>query len=133
MLAAFLTAFYSWRLLILAFHGKPRADRHTMEHVHESPVVMLIPLLVLATGAMLAGALFAPFFIGEHEQAFWNGSSTCGHNHVLHDMHESRVPCRCAATVVAGVAGIACWPYCSTWFARIRGGSPALPACTASC
>ena len=36
-LAAFLTAFYSWRVLILTFHGKPRADHHVMEHVHESP------------------------------------------------------------------------------------------------
>ena len=43
ILAAFLTAFYSWRLLILTFHGEPRADHHTMEHVHESPLVMLVP------------------------------------------------------------------------------------------
>ncbi|MFL5226372.1 MAG: NADH-quinone oxidoreductase subunit L, partial [Microvirga sp.] len=46
--AAFLTAFYSWRLLILTFHGRPRADEHTMHHVHESPWVMLLPLFVLA-------------------------------------------------------------------------------------
>src|SRR5205823_10872434 len=37
ILAATLTAFYSWRLLFMTFHGKPRADHHTMEHVHESP------------------------------------------------------------------------------------------------
>ncbi|MFL5218817.1 MAG: NADH-quinone oxidoreductase subunit L, partial [Microvirga sp.] len=43
MVAAFLTAFYSWRLLIMTFHGAPRADHHTMEHVHESPLVMLVP------------------------------------------------------------------------------------------
>ncbi|HUN48615.1 MAG TPA: NADH-quinone oxidoreductase subunit L, partial [Stellaceae bacterium] len=48
--AAFLTAFYSWRLLFLTFHGEPRADRETMHHVHESPVVMILPLVVLATG-----------------------------------------------------------------------------------
>jgi NADH-quinone oxidoreductase subunit L len=107
MLAAFLTAFYSWRLLILAFHGKPRADRHTMEHVHESPVVMLIPLLILATGAMLAGALFAPFFIGEHEQAFWHGSIFNGeHNHILHAMHEVPAWVPLAPTVM-GIGGIA--------------------------
>ena len=63
--AAFLTAFYSWRLLILAFHGKPRADAHTMEHVHESPPVMLAPLLVLALGAVLTGIVFHHWFIGE--------------------------------------------------------------------
>ena len=55
MLAAFLTAFYSWRLLFMTFHGKPRADHHVMEHVHESPAVMLVPLVLLAIGALVAG------------------------------------------------------------------------------
>ena len=48
--AAFLTAFYSWRLIFLTFHGKPRADHDVMQHVHESPPVMLVPLVVLAVG-----------------------------------------------------------------------------------
>src|SRR5689334_6720559 len=69
--AAFLTAFYSWRLLILTFHGRPRADEHTMHHVHESPWVMLLPLFVLALGAILAGWLFENFFIGEGRAEFW--------------------------------------------------------------
>ena len=55
VLAAFLTAFYSWRLLFMTFHGKPRADHHVMEHVHESPWVMLGPLFVLSIGAFFAG------------------------------------------------------------------------------
>ena len=62
MIAAFLTAFYSWRLIILTFHGAPRADHHTMEHVHESPWVMLVPLLVLAAGAIGVGAIFRTVF-----------------------------------------------------------------------
>ena len=53
--AALLTAFYSWRLLFMAFHGEPRMDHHTFEHVHESPRVMRIPLIVLAVGAVVAG------------------------------------------------------------------------------
>ncbi len=69
--AAFCTAFYSWRLLILTFHGKPRADKETMDHVHESPWVMLIPLCVLAVGAVLAGYLLQPYFTGHHFQEFW--------------------------------------------------------------
>src|SRR5258707_7030571 len=44
--AAALTAFYSWRLLFMTFHGKSRADHHTLEHVHESPNVMLVPLYI---------------------------------------------------------------------------------------
>ena len=55
--AAIMTAFYSWRLIIMTFHGKPRADHHTMEHVHESPAIMILPLIVLAVGAIFSGAL----------------------------------------------------------------------------
>lgn len=69
--AALMTAFYSWRLLYLAFHGKPRADHHVMEHVHESPLVMLLPLFVLAAGACLSGAYAADWFIGEGRAEFW--------------------------------------------------------------
>jgi NADH-quinone oxidoreductase subunit L len=72
--AAFLTAFYSWRLLILTFHGRPRADEHTMQHVHESPWVMLLPLFVLALGAIFTGWLFEGFFIGDGRAEFWRQS-----------------------------------------------------------
>jgi len=71
---AFLTAFYSWRLLIMTFHGKPRADLETMHHVHESPWVMLIPLFVLAAGAAFAGYLAEDYFVGGLRGAFWNHS-----------------------------------------------------------
>ncbi len=62
--AAFMTAFYSWRLILLTFHGKPRASKKVMDHVHESPSVMLSPLIVLATGAILAGSVFYGGFVG---------------------------------------------------------------------
>ncbi len=68
--AAFMTAFYSWRLLIMTFHGKPRASEKVMSHVHESPSVMLMPLFVLASGAILAGSVFYGGFVG---------SSSVGH------------------------------------------------------
>ena len=84
VVAAFLTAFYSWRLLIMTFHGKPRADHHVMEHVHESPWVMVGPLLVLSVGALVAGFLLHGWFIGEDWSEFWRGSIFNGtHNHVL--------------------------------------------------
>jgi NADH-quinone oxidoreductase subunit L len=71
---AFLTAFYSWRLLIMTFHGKPRMDEETAHHVHESPWVMLIPLFVLATGAIVTGFLFEHWFVGEARGEFWKKS-----------------------------------------------------------
>ncbi len=55
--AAALTAFYTGRLMFMTFHGEPRADHETMHHVHESPPVMTVPLIVLALGAVFAGWL----------------------------------------------------------------------------
>jgi NADH-quinone oxidoreductase subunit L len=71
---AFLTAFYSWRLLILVFHGKSRADHHVLEHAHESPWVMLAPMMVLAVGAIFAGYLGYAIFVGDRAHAFWGGA-----------------------------------------------------------
>ncbi len=69
--AAFLTAFYSWRLIILAFHGKPRASDEVMSHVHESPNVMTLPLVPLAIGAIFSGWLGYELFVGHHYAEFW--------------------------------------------------------------
>ncbi len=71
VITVFMTAFYSWRLLLLTFHGKPRADEHTMEHVHESPWIMLAPLMPLALGAIFAGWYAWDWFGGESRAAFW--------------------------------------------------------------
>lgn len=72
--AAFLTAFYSWRLLFMTFHGKPRADEKVMAHVHESPKVMILPLIVLATGAVFSGWAMYGYFVGDQTSAFWGNS-----------------------------------------------------------
>jgi NADH-quinone oxidoreductase subunit L len=74
VIAAFFTAFYSWRLIIMTFYGAPRADHHAMEHAHESPPVMLLPLTVLAAGALFAGAIGYDSFVGEGREAFWGAS-----------------------------------------------------------
>ncbi len=62
IVAAVFTAFYSWRLIILTFHGKPRASKETMDHVHESPLSMTVPLLLLSLGALFSGYLGAVYF-----------------------------------------------------------------------
>lgn len=69
--AALLTAFYSWRLLFMTFHGKPRANEKVMSHIHESPSIMRLPLYVLAAGALFAGYLASPYFVGEGRHEFW--------------------------------------------------------------
>ena len=63
VIAAAMTAFYSWRLMFMTFFGTNRGDKHTFDHAHESPISMLIPLAVLAVGAVLAGMVwYKPFF-----------------------------------------------------------------------
>ena len=63
VIAALFTSFYSWRLMFMTFYGTPRGDKHTHDHAHESPGVMLTPLAVLAIGAVLAGMVwYKPFF-----------------------------------------------------------------------
>ena len=105
--AAFLTAFYSWRLLLMTFHGKSRADAHTLAHVHESPAVMLGPLLLLALGAMFAGYLFHDWFIGNDQAQFWQGAIFVGpHNHVLEAMEHTPFLIGILPTAT-GAAGIA--------------------------
>ena len=66
VLSALMTSFYSWRLMFLTFYGKPRGDHHTHDHAHESPNVMLIPLGVLAAGAIFAGMIWYKPFFGDH-------------------------------------------------------------------
>jgi NADH-quinone oxidoreductase subunit L len=89
VVAAFMTAFYSWRLMFMTFHQPTRADHHAYEHAHESPWVMLLPLLALAAGSIAAGWAFTHFFIGEGYGEFWRASLfEAKGNHIRHDMHE---------------------------------------------
>jgi len=68
VIAALFTSFYSWRLIFMTFYGKPRGDKHTHEHAHESPTVMIAPLGVLALGAIFSGMLWYGSFFGDHNQ-----------------------------------------------------------------
>ena len=88
VIAAFMTSFYSWRLMFMTFHGPTRADKKTFKHAHESPPVMLVPLAVLALGATVAGA-GTYYFVGEGQAEFWGKAIFNGeHNHILHALHE---------------------------------------------
>ena len=124
VIAALLTAFYSWRLLLMTFHGKPRADHHTMSHVHESPLSMLLPMSVLAVGALFAGWGLYDYFVGEHFHEFWGKSIFIAENHqALHDAHHVPLWVK-LAPLVAGVLGIAA----AYWAYVFRPGIPAAMA-----
>jgi NADH-quinone oxidoreductase subunit L len=64
LIAAFITAFYTFRLIFLTFFGKPRMGAKAERHVHESPWSMVVPLVVLALGSLLAGFLGMPGRLG---------------------------------------------------------------------
>jgi NADH-quinone oxidoreductase subunit L len=120
VIAAFLTSLYSWRLIFMTFFGEPRHkhgeaghdhatashnDKKNTDHAdhggdvshekggphaHESPWVMLLPLVVLAAGALSAGYFAKDFFIGEAYSSFWRTSLFTGpENHILEEAHHS--------------------------------------------
>jgi NADH-quinone oxidoreductase subunit L len=121
IIAAFFTAFYSWRLMFMTFHGSPRAAPAAMSHAHESPPVMMVPLYCLAAGSLFAGLLFAGSFIGEEEGLFWGTSLyRSAENNILAEMHHVG-PLIIAAPLVMLAAGFAL-----AWLFYIR--DPAIPA-----
>ena len=72
---AFLTSIYSWRLIFKTFHGSYNNSNVKIESMHESPPVMLIPLVILSIGAVFAGMVFKDLFIGHsNSYAFWSSS-----------------------------------------------------------
>jgi NADH-quinone oxidoreductase subunit L len=153
--AAFLTSFYSWRLVFLTFFGTPRwagsehiqhaahgdhghhdehasdegshDDHHAHDHAHahhgpvtgtlgyhphESPLTMLVPLLLLSVGAIFAGYIFTGAFIGVEDGAgFWKGSIAFN-EHLMHAMHEVPLWVKLSATfaMISGLA-LAWWAY----------------------
>ena len=152
VVAAFMTSFYSWRLAFMTFHQSPRwaghgshghdghkADDHHHakdDHAkhddhghghgghepHESPMVMLLPLGVLAGGAIAAGFAFNSSFIGHHFHDFW-GSSLKQGDHIMHAMHEVPTWVAWSATI-AMLSGLGL-----AWLYYIA--APWLPAATA--
>ena len=112
VVAAALTAFYSWRLIYKTFHGAPH-DRAHYETARESPKVMLVPLAVLAMGSLLAGLPFRDLFAGHGVEEFFRDSLKFGpDNHVLESMHEVGALVTYSPTVMMLVGWfIAYWFY----------------------
>src|SRR5215204_4549212 len=85
VIAAGLTAFYSWRLIFKTFHGEPHDQDH-YEAAHESPLWMLIPIGILAAGSILAGFPFKELFAGHGVGEFFRESVKM-HPHIIEEMH----------------------------------------------
>ncbi|TPP10721.1 NADH-quinone oxidoreductase subunit L [Rhizobium glycinendophyticum] len=118
VIAALFTSFYSWRLMFLTFFGKPRASADVMHHVHESPMVMLLPLFLLAIGAVFAGVVFEGFFYGHEYMEFWKGALfTLPENELLEEFHH--VPAWVALSpFIAMVVG-----FVTAWYMYIKNPS----------
>jgi NADH-quinone oxidoreductase subunit L len=75
ILTALFTSIYSWRLIFKTFHGSYNNKKIKIEEMHESPLVMLVPLVILAIGAVFSGFLFKDLFIGHGDYtSFWGDS-----------------------------------------------------------
>jgi NADH-quinone oxidoreductase subunit L len=125
VIAALFTSFYSWRLIFMTFHGRPRAEADTLSHVHESPLTMLVPLFVLAGGALFAGYIFYNQFIGAGIEDFWRESlADFGGEFILEEMHSlpAWVPWIPTVMMVAGAL--------LAWLFYIR--NPSIPVALAA-
>ena len=108
--AAFLTALYSWRLIFMTFHGKPRADQKTMSHVHEAPKSMMIPLVILALGAIFAGLIAASWMVGDAAESFWGEAITIlPANDNLEAAHHLGFAVKASPTVIAVLGILLAW------------------------
>ena len=88
IIAAIMTSFYSWRLIFLTFFGPFKGNLKDFEGAHESPIVMIIPLIVLSLGAIFAGILFYNIFVGDYSKYFFAKSIILDENNtILKDFH----------------------------------------------
>ena len=109
--AAALTSFYSWRLIFMTFHGRPH-DRQHYEHAHESPLVMLMPLAVLAAGSILAGYPFKDLFAGHGVEEFFRQSLKFAEsNHILEDMEHVPFLIGILPTVMMVIGFAVAWQF----------------------
>ena len=85
ILTAFFTSIYSWRLFFKTFHGSYNNKKISINDIHESSLVMLMPLVFLGIGAIFSGFIFKNTFIGHHSNEFWQ-SSIFFLNEIKHDV-----------------------------------------------
>jgi len=109
--AALLTAFYTWRLIFKTFHGEPH-DRAHWREARESPIVMLIPLAVLAFGSIFAGLPFKNIFAGGGVEEFFGPSLTFAKgSHMLENMEHIPVLISLLPTLMMVIGFLIAWQF----------------------
>jgi NADH-quinone oxidoreductase subunit L len=109
VIAAALTAFYSWRLIFKTFHGEPHDQEH-YEAAHESPLWMLIPIGILAAGSLLAGFPFKELFAGHGVEEFFRESLKM-HPHIIEEAENIPETMKILPTVMMAAGFVVAWLF----------------------
>jgi NADH-quinone oxidoreductase subunit L len=109
VVAAGLTAFYSWRLIFKTFHGEPHDQEH-YQAAHEAPLWMLIPIGVLAAGSILAGFPFKELFAGHGVEEFFRDSIKMN-PHIIEEMHHIPQSIAFLPTVMMALGFLVSWVF----------------------
>ena len=109
--SAFLTSFYSWRLIFLTFFGQFRGSKDDYEHSHEPSWNMLVPLVFLSLGSIFFGSLFEYSFTNEKYQIFSDSIILSVNNTIMHDFHYVPVGIK-LAPFCAMLLGVLLAVYC---------------------
>jgi len=122
VIAAAMTAFYSWRLMFLTFYGPEKGDKHTHAHAKESSWVMTVPLAVLGLGATFAGMIWIGDFFGENVFDWFGPSVYINHetNTVLHEAHSVAAWVKASPFIAMVIGFVLAW-----WFYIIN---PSIPS-----
>jgi NADH-quinone oxidoreductase subunit L len=111
VVSAALTGFYSWRLILMTFHGRPH-DHHHYEEARESPLVMLVPLGFLAAGSIFSGFPFQQLFVGHGVQEFFGDSiKLAQENGILEDMHHIPYVLAFLPTLMMALGFVVAWEF----------------------
>jgi len=109
VIAAGLTAFYSWRLIFKTFHGEPHDQEH-YEAAHESPMTMLIPIGILAAGSILAGFPFKELFAGPGVEEFFRESLKM-HPGIIEEMEKIPESIKLLPTAMMAIGFVVSWLF----------------------
>ncbi len=131
LLGVFVTAFYSFRLIFMTFHGNNRADDHTRKHLKESPAVVVWPLILLAIPSVIAGAIFfEPMLFTEYfKEAIYIAPEHAALEEITAGAHGATGIALLTSSIIHGMKTLPFWLAVGgiwfAWFCYIK--QPALP------